>query len=256
MSNYNAYLIDLDGTMYRGNERIEAAAEFIEALYQKEIPHLFLTNNSAKTQIQVAEKLQNMGIKAVPERIFTSSMATARYIKRQKEAAHCFVIGEEGLCDALEKENMTITDEAVDFVVVGIDRNVNYEKLAKACLAIRNGAQFISTNSDVAIPTERGLVPGNGAITSVITVSTGKEPVFIGKPENIIMDEALTSLGSSKDQTLMVGDNYHTDILAGIHAGVDTLMVFTGVTPYEDFPKLDKKPTYHVQHLGEWMERI
>ncbi|GGB36579.1 TIGR01457 family HAD-type hydrolase [Virgibacillus dakarensis] len=256
MKKYSAYLIDLDGTMYRGNERVEAAAEFVEALHRKGIPYLFLTNNSSKTQAQIAEKLSGMGIRSTQDSVFTSSMATAKYIKQLKKDARCFVIGEEGLIDAIQSEDLLITDDDADFVVVGIDRDINYEKLAAATLAVRNGASFISTNSDIAIPTERGLVPGNGALTAVITVSTGKEPIFIGKPEKIITNEALTALGFAKEQTLMVGDNYHTDILAGIRAGIDTLMVFTGVTPFEDFPKMEKKPTYHVQNLSEWMDYI
>lgn len=256
MDQYKAYLIDLDGTMYRGNERIEHAAEFVEKLAINDIPHLFLTNNSAGTQTQISDKLQNMGIRSTPGRVFTSSMATARFVKQKKEDARCFVIGEKGLQEAIKKEGLTIADEGCDFVIVGIDREVNYEKLSKACLAVRNGAAFISTNSDVAIPTERGLVPGNGALTSVITVSTGKEPTFIGKPEKVIMEQALDTLGMPKANTLMVGDNYHTDIHAGMNAGVDTLMVFTGVTPYEDYSLLAKKPTYHVQNLKEWIEYL
>ncbi|MEN1969780.1 TIGR01457 family HAD-type hydrolase [Lentibacillus sp. N15] len=256
MKHYQAYLIDLDGTMYRGNERVEAAAEFVEALHKKDIPYLFLTNNSAKTQEQVSEKLTKMGIRSTPNHVFTSSMATASYIAQQKQRARCFVIGEEGLIDALHKQDLQVTDVNADFVVVGIDRAISYEKLATATLAVRDGASFLSTNSDIAIPTERGLVPGNGALTSVITVSTGKKPTFIGKPEKIITTEALKALGVTSQETLMVGDNYYTDILAGIHAEMDTLMVFTGVTPYTDLPTLDPQPTYHVQNLAEWIEHI
>jgi len=251
---YKGYLIDLDGTMYRGNEPIEAAATFVDALNEKEIPYLFLTNNSTSTPAAVSKKLNQMDIKSTPEHVFTSSLATAKYIKHKKANARCFVVGEEGLLDALEGEGLTVSDDNCDYVVVGLDRAITYEKLAKACLAVREGAEFISTNSDIAIPTERGLLPGNGALTSVITVSTGQQPTFIGKPETIIMDEALNVLGLSKQETLMVGDNYHTDILAGIHSGVDTLMVFTGVTPYGDYPKLVEKPTYYVQSLREWLE--
>lgn len=253
MKDYQGYLVDLDGTMYQGNERIHAAKEFVEFLHEKGLPHLFLTNNSSKTQLEVANKLNDMGIRATEEHIFTSSMATASYIANQNKQASVYVIGENGLHVALQDKGLIITKDNPDFVVVGIDREITYEKLAKACLFVRSGAAFVSTNSDIAIPTERGLVPGNGAITSVITVSTGVEPVFIGKPEPIIMEQALKALGLSHDEMLMVGDNYHTDIMAGIQAGVDTLMVFTGVTPFADYPGLPKKPTYHVQDLSEWI---
>lgn len=256
MKKYKAYLIDLDGTMYRGSERIEAASHFVAKLNQRGIPYLFLTNNSSKTQVQISDKLQKMDIRSTPDHVFTSSMATAKFIKQKKRIARCLVIGEEGLQDALHQEGHIITENDCEFVVIGIDRNINYEKLSKASIAVRNGAELISTNSDVAIPTERGLEPGNGALTSVVTVSSGKQPFFIGKPEKIIMEQALNTLGFSEAETLMVGDNYHTDILAGINAGVDTLMVFTGVTPYKDYSILLEKPTYHVQDLMEWIDHI
>lgn len=256
VKHYNGYLIDLDGTMYKGNQVIEGAPEFVQALHSNGIPYLFLTNNSSKTQADVAAHLNGMGIEATPDHVFTSSMAAAKYVKHQKANARCYVIGEDGLFDAIEKEGMTITDEMCDFVVFGIDRDITYEKYTKACLAIRNGATFISTNSDVAIPTERGLLPGNGALTSVITVSTNQEPIFIGKPESIIMREALAVLGTRDEETVMVGDNYQTDIKAGIRAGIDTLMVFTGVTPFHSYPSLDVKPTHYVQNLRDWIPNI
>lgn len=257
MKQYEGYLIDLDGTIYRGNEIIEGAEEFIRAIRDSGRPYLFLTNNSSKTQEDVASHLNGMGIETLPEHVFTSSLAAAKYIKHQKDDARCYVIGEDGLIDAIQKEGMTVVpDEACDFVVFGIDRHITYEKYAKACLAIRNGATFISTNSDNAIPTEHGLLPGNGALTSVISVSTNQEPIFIGKPESIIMKEALEVLGTNAENTLMVGDNYNTDIKAGIQSGIDTLMVFTGVTPFDMYPNLEVKPTYHVQNLREWIKHL
>ncbi|PAV28738.1 TIGR01457 family HAD-type hydrolase [Virgibacillus profundi] len=256
MKNYKGYLIDLDGTMYRGSEPIEAAAEFVNALHTKNIPYLFVTNNSSKTQEDVSDKLNNMRIRSTPDHVVTTSLATARFIKHQKKDARCYVIGEAGLRAALKEQGLTIVEDTCDFVVVGIDREISYEKLAKGCIEIRNGATFISTNSDVAIPTERGLLPGNGALTSIITVSTGRAPIFIGKPEAIIMEEALGILGLPKNETLMVGDNYHTDIRAGINAGIDTLMVFTGVTPFAELANLEIKPDYHVQSLREWIGEI
>ncbi|GAA0430862.1 MAG: TIGR01457 family HAD-type hydrolase [Bacillota bacterium] len=253
---YKGYLIDLDGTMYRGNEPIEAAAEFIATLKTNNIPHVFVTNNSSKTQEDVSTKLNKMGITATAQQIVTTSIATAKFIQARKKQARCYVIGEDGLHQAIEEQGLTITDQDCDFVVVGIDRNISYDKLAKACLAVRDGATFISTNGDVAIPSERGLLPGNGSLTSVITVSTGVAPTFIGKPESIIMEEALTVLGVKKDEALMVGDNYATDIRAGIGAGMDTLMVFTGVTPIKEYPNLEIQPTYYVHSLHEWLQHI
>lgn len=253
MKTYKGYLIDLDGTMYRGNEVIEHAPFFIKELNKMGIPYLFLTNNSSKTQEQVSKKLNDLGIESKPENVFTTSMATAKYIKDTYPGATCYCIGEEGLFNALERESINVTNsEQCDVVVIGIDREITYEKIAKACLAVRNGAQFISTNSDHALPTERGFLPGNGAFTSVISVSTGIVPQFIGKPESIIVKQALQVLGTKEEDTILVGDNYNTDIMAGIRAGLDTLMVFTGVTPFEQYHSLPTKPTHFVQNLSEW----
>ena len=132
---------------------------------------------------------------------------------------------------------------------MGIDREITYEKLAVACLAVRNGAVFISTNGDIALPTERGFMPGNGAMTSVISVSTRTKPIFIGKPESIIMEQALRVLGTKKEETLMIGDNYDTDIRAGMNAGMDTLLVHTGVTTKELLSGYEQKPTYVMDSL-------
>jgi 4-nitrophenyl phosphatase len=252
MKNYKGYLIDLDGTMYRGTEVINEAADFIKKLIEKGLPYLFVTNNSSRTPAQVAEKLRGFGIRAEENQVFTTSQATANYISMKKSDAKVYIIGEEGVFSAIKEKDLQITQENVDYVVVGIDRAITYEKLAVACLAVRNGATFISTNGDIAIPTERGLLPGNGSLTSVITVSTQTEPIFIGKPEAIIMEQALSVLGVEKKDTLMVGDNYDTDIMAGINAGIDTLLVHTGVTTKELLKGYEIQPTYVVNSLEEW----
>ncbi|WP_339214144.1 TIGR01457 family HAD-type hydrolase [Ornithinibacillus sp. FSL M8-0202] len=255
MKDYQGYLIDLDGTMYRGNEVIDEAPAFIQELNKRNIDYLFLTNNSSKTQAQVSEKLNQLGIESNPENVFTTSMATAKYIKQHYPNGRCYCIGEIGLFDSIEREGLTVTDDSdCDVVVMGIDRNISYEKLAKASLAVRNGAAFISTNSDNALPTEQGLMPGNGALTSVVSVSTGVEPQFIGKPETIIVEQALEVLGTTQKNTILVGDNYNTDIKAGINSGIDTLMVFTGVTPFEAYESLPVKPTYFIRDLSEWFK--
>lgn len=256
MKQYKGYLIDLDGTMYRGTEKIEEAGEFVHRLKNKGIPYLFVTNNSSRTPEQVAQKLVSFDIPADASQVFTTSMATANFIYEQKKDATVYVIGEEGIQQALLEKGFTFVDENPDFVVVGIDRSINYEKLAKACLGVRNGATFISTNGDIAIPTERGLLPGNGSLTAVITVSTTVQPIFIGKPEPIIMEQALKVLGTKKEETLMVGDNYDTDIKAGIETGIDTLLVHTGVTSKDHLKEKEIQPTYSVHSLKEWYSYI
>lgn len=257
MKNYKGYLIDLDGTMFRGNEPIDGAKAFIDWLQQKQIPYVFVTNNSSATLAQVAAKLNRMEIAANEDQVITSSKACANYIKNKVKDPLVYMIGEEGLYEALKAKGISITDQDdANVVVIGIDRDINYEKLANAALAVRKGAVFISTNSDVAIPSERGLLPGNGSLTAVISVSTGQEPTFIGKPEPIIINEALNQLDLPKKEIMMVGDNYATDITAGIRAGIDTLMVFTGVTQKEELPNLEIQPTYYVDNLRDWVEKI
>ena len=256
MKQYKGYLIDLDGTMYRGKEKIEEASDFVKVLAEKGIPYLFVTNNSSRTPSQVAEKLRKFGIPTTNEQVFTTSNATANYIYDWNPSAKAYVIGEEGIRTALMEKGFEIVEENADVVVSGIDRTITYEKLALGAINIRNGARFISTNGDIAIPTERGLLPGNGSLTSVLTVSTETEPTFIGKPEKIIMEQALKVLGVPREEVLMVGDNYQTDIKAGINAGLDTLLVHTGVTTKEHLKTYDIQPTYTVHSLEEWIINI
>lgn len=252
MKQYKGYLIDLDGTVYRGNEVIESAKPFIAKLNKKDIPYLFVTNNSSKTPTQVIEKLTKMGINTTANHVMTSSLATASYLSREHSDKKVYAIGEQGLFQALKEKFIPVIEhetEQADVVVVGIDRKITYEKLAQACLHIRKGATFLSTNQDAAIPTERGLLPGNGSLTSVLTTATGVQPTFIGKPQPEIITQSLQRLQLPKEDVLMIGDNYHTDILAGIHSDVDTLLVFTGVSQLGDLAHVDQKPTYYAENL-------
>ncbi|WP_181349531.1 TIGR01457 family HAD-type hydrolase [Thalassobacillus sp. CUG 92003] len=253
MNRYKAMLIDLDGTMYRGTEAVEGAKEFIEYLRASHIPFLFVTNNSSKTPAQVAGKLRDLNISAHDSEIFTSSMATAKHIRDEHPGARVYAIGETGLYEALSNEGLTLTEDAPDIVVTGIDRQMTYDKFAKACVMIRKGAMFLSTNGDTSIPTDQGMLPGNGAFNAVISVSTGVTPQIIGKPESMIIDQALDVLNCPKDDVLLVGDNYHTDILAGINAGIDTLMVLTGVTQFNHLSDGRVQPTYVMNNLSEWV---
>lgn len=253
---YKGFLIDLDGTIYRGNEIIEGAIDFVNYLNERKLPYLFVTNNSSKTEAQVVKHLAAIGIHTEEANILTSSLATAKYIKRELDAEKIFVIGEEGLHTALKDEGLTITEAEANVVVVGLDRQLSYEKLTKACLNIQSGAHFVSTNKDAAIPTARGFELGNGAITAAIAKSTGCEPTFIGKPERIIMDEAVRIIGEKREDLLMIGDNYDTDIQAGIQASIDTLMVYTGVTAIDDYEQLPVKPTYAMGNLVDFLQHL
>ena len=257
MKHYKGYLIDLDGTMYKGTEEVDGAAQFIDYLNQQGIPHLYVTNNSTKTPEEVTAKLREMHIDAKPEEIVTSALATANFIANEKANASVYMIGGSGLKAALLDRRLTLRrDKHVDYVVIGLDEQVTYDKLAIATLAVREGATFISTNPDVSIPKESGLLPGNGAITGVVSVSTGQQPQFIGKPEPVIMDIALDILKLDKADVAMVGDLYDTDIMSGINVGVDTIHVQTGVTSFAEIQEKDVPPTYSVKDLNEVIRQL
>ena len=205
MRKYQGYLIDLDGTMYMGTERIPEAADFIRKLNELNIPYLFVTNNSTRTPAQVAEKLRSFSIPAEEEQVFTTSMATANYIYEQKKDATVYLIGEEGLKAAMDEKGFAYGGEHADYVVIGLDREISYEKAGcrLSCRPQRCGIYFHECrycSSD-----RKRFYARNGSLTSVISVSTQTEPVFIGKPEPIIMEQALKVLGTDKEHTIMVG---------------------------------------------------
>ena len=252
IKDYKGYLIDLDGTMYKGKEPISEAPDFINRLRKAKKPFLFVTNNSTSSPKEVAKKLtEQFQVEAYEEEIYTSSLATADYLKTLGGST-VYVVGEKGLHEAVTEAGFTIDEEAPDHVVVGLDRALTYEKCEIATLAIQKGASFIATNKDTNLPTERGMVPGAGSVVALIEKATRIEPTFVGKPETIIMDEAIKKIGLDKNEVLMVGDNYETDILAGINNEIDTLLVFTGFTTEEDMETIIDQPTYTIQKLDEW----
>lgn len=251
---YKGYLIDLDGTMYNGTKPILAAPRFIQRLQEKQIPFLFVTNNTTKTQKDVTDNLStNFGIDVTEEHIYTGSLATVKYLKNLNKGNRVFAIGETGLKEALANSGFIEDKENPNFVVVALDRDVRYADFETATLAIQKGAQFIATNKDTNMPSEKGMVPGAGSLVALVVAATRVEPIFIGKPESIIMDEALETIGLNKEEVVMVGDNYETDILAGIQNGIDTLLVYTGFTKPEDLTSEMKQPTHQVDSLDDWL---
>lgn len=249
---YKGYLIDLDGTIYKGVDPIPAGKRFVESLQARKIPFLFVTNNTTRTPETVAARLANeFDIHVGPETVYTATLATIDYMKAHGGNSF-FAIGEGGLIDLLLAAGFVWEETNPDYVVVGLDNDVTYEKFVKATLAIQKGATFIGTNPDKNIPTERGLMPGAGALISFVATATQKEPVFIGKPEAVIMNAAVEKLGLAKEEIIMVGDNYLTDIRAGIDNGLDTLLVLTGFTQKDQVPELPIAPTYVLDSLDEW----
>lgn len=252
MKTYKAYCLDLDGTVFRGSEVIPEAADFIRRLQNKGIEPFYVTNNASMTQQQFSDKLEAFGISANRQQIMSSSIAAATYIKRWYPEKTVFMIGTDGVEQALKDAGIEMVQENADVVLMGIDRNINFEKLATACLEVRRGAVFLSTNRDLAFPSERGLLPGNGAFTKVVSSSTGVEPVFLGKPEKHMLEAIQYEYGFSLADMVMIGDNYDTDIKAGIHFGIDTVHVNTGVTAMEEALAKDFPPTAAIEDLSFW----
>ncbi|GGE07068.1 haloacid dehalogenase [Marinithermofilum abyssi] len=252
MKRYEGYLLDLDGTLYRGNEVIPGALEFVNKLKDSGKPYLFLTNNSFRTPEEVAAKLREFGYPAEADQVVTSSMAAAHYLKEEMNSPRVYAIGGNGLRTALKEAGCELTDRKPEAVVVGIDLDFTYEKMKKATLAIHEGARFIGTNGDLNLPTEEGLLPGNGSIIAGIQAATGVKPIFVGKPESVITEVALDKLQMNRDKLLMIGDNLMTDILTGVNAGMDTLLVYSGVTSPEDYEAADIKATHVIDDLRDW----
>ena len=250
---YKGYLIDLDGTIYKGRERIPAGERFIQRLQEQEIPYLLVTNNTTRTPQMVQDMLaQQFNIQTSLETIYTATMATVDYMKDMNRGQTVYVIGETGLKSAISEAGYIEDKENPAYVVVGLDSQVTYDMLATATLAIAKGALFIGTNPDLNIPTERGLMPGAGSLVALLEAATRVKPVFIGKPNAIIMNKALDILQVKRSEAIMVGDNYLTDIMAGIQNDIASLLVTTGFTKAEEVPNLPIQPDYIVASLDEW----
>ncbi len=255
MKQYRGYFIDLDGTVYAGKKRIPAAKRFIERLQAKQIPFLFVTNNSTQLPRDVVRNLaENHDVHVEPKNVYTSGMATVDFMENDKNVAtpSVYIIGELGLKQVILAKHYQLEAQNPDYVVVGLDSDLTYEKLSEAVLAIRSGARFIGTNPDTNIPKERGMLPGAGAVVKFVEYATQQEPVMIGKPKAQIINSALKKIGLSKGEVLMVGDNYKTDIQAGINAGVDTLLVYTGLSTRQQVAKESIQPTYQIDTLDDW----
>ena len=250
---YKGYLIDLDGTIYKGKERIPAGEAFVHELQERQIPYLFVTNNTTRTPEMVQEMLAGQfNIETPLDTIYTATLATIDYMVDMNLGKTAYVIGDVGLKHAIAEAGFVEDTVNPAYVVVGLDWEVDYEKFSIATLAIQKGAHFIGTNPDLNIPTERGMMPGAGALNALIEAATRVKPTFIGKPNAIIMDKAIAHLGLERGEVVMVGDNYLTDIRAGIDNGIPTLLVTTGFTKPEEVPDLPLPPTHVLSSLAEW----
>lgn len=252
---YDGYFIDLDGTIYAGKRRIPAAKRFIERLQDTDTDFMFVTNNTTKLPIDVVRNLaDNHDIHVAEKNVYTAGLASADYVAQVAKPGQdsVYIVGEIGLIQAFLNRGFHLTEHDPDFVIVGLDSDVTYHKLSLAILAIRAGAIFIGTNPDSNIPNELGMLPGAGSFVEMVAYATQQRPVYIGKPRSIIMANALKRSGLRKDQVVMVGDNYRTDITAGLDFGIDTLLVYSGLSKRAEVEQEDRQPTFEIDSLDDW----
>lgn len=263
---YKGFLIDLDGTAYLGDDPIIETIEFVKKCKEQGIKTLFLTNNSSKTQKELHSKMVKMGYEINSDEIYTSSLALAKHLKSKSIIDSIYVIGDKGLKQALtssqikyhvdldyEKKEDYKVIQRLKYVIVGYNKKLNYKDLACASIILQKGESLLfATNGDVIIPTNLGRIPGNGSVLQLIENVSSKKGCVVGKPAQTIMQEALGVLGLKESEVCMIGDNYETDILAGINNNIDTVFVETGVTKIEEIKTYKYQPTYKVKNLSEY----
>lgn len=246
------FLIDMDGVLYRGTEVISGACEFIHELRTRQIPFRLLTNNSQRTRRDVVARLARMEIHVEEQHVYTSAMATARFLSEQKPDGTAYVIGEGGLLTALHDVGYAVVDHEPDYVVVGEGRTFNLEMVEAAVRMILGGAKLIATNLDPNCPTQHGLRPGCGAMVAMLESAAGCKAFSVGKPSPVMMRSARKELGLSAAQTTMIGDTMETDIVGGVQLGMQTVLVLSGGTRPEDLKNYAYRPSMVISSLAEF----
>ena len=256
IKNKTAFISDMDGVVYHGNRLLPGAAEFVDLLEERQLKYLFLTNSSERTPRELAEKLARLGVRVSPEHFYTSALATADFLSRQKPGCTVFAVGEAGLTNALYEKGISMNDVDPDYVVIGESRTYSFERLEKAVRLVLGGAKLIGTNPDLTGPAENGIVPATGALIAPIELATGKKAYFIGKPNPFMMRRAVKFLNAMSRETVIIGDRMDTDIIAGVEAEVDTVLVLSGVTKREDISRFAYTPRYVMSGLAELVEKL
>lgn len=246
-----SYLIDMDGVLVHGSRPIPGAKGFIQSLLEEERKFLVVTNNSLYTIRDLAHLLHVAELDIPEENIYTSAVATAEFLDDQLPQGKAFVVGEVGLTEAIHRIGYVQTHINPDYVVLGETTSYSFDQITIAIRLINNGARFIATNPDLTGPVEQGIVPSTGAMSALIEAATGKAPLYIGKPNPLMMRSALNHLGVHSEDSFMIGDNMRTDILAGISAGMDTVLVLTGVTQESDIPGFPYRPKHVFNSIGD-----
>ena len=237
-----AWLSDMDGVLVKEDRALPGAQEFIDALEEKGLPFLVLTNNSIFTNRDLSARLRNSGLDIPEDNIWTSANATAAFLTQQSPASTAYVIGEAGLTTALHNAGFIMTDQDPEFFVLGETRNYDFNALTRAIRLIEGGAKFIATNPDVSGPSDEGTLPATGAIAAMIKAATGKEPYFVGKPNPIMIRAGLNKIGAHSEDAAMIGDRMDTDMKAGVEAGLRTHLVLSGSTTAEEVLNFPFRP--------------
>ena len=245
-----SWLMDMDGVLVREEHAIPGAPEFIGRLRELGIPFLVLTNNSIYTPRDLALRLRRTGLEVPEESIWTSALATAQFLGDQRPQGTAFVIGESGLTTALHDEGYTMTESEPDYVVLGETRTYSFERITRAIRLISSGSRFIATNPDNVGPTPDGPLPATGSVAALISRATGVDPYYVGKPNPLMMRSALNAIEAHSESTAMIGDRMDTDIVAGLEAGLEAILVMTGVTTPGEAERYSYRPSKIVESVA------
>ncbi|AWB90242.1 HAD-IIA family hydrolase [Salinibacterium hongtaonis] len=236
------WLTDMDGVLVHENHPIPGASELLAEWTESGTPFLVLTNNSIFTQRDLAARLRASGLLVPEQAIYTSAMATADFLKQQRPGGKAYVIGEAGLTTAMHEAGFIMTERDPDFVVLGETRTYSFDAITKAIRLIGSGSRFISTNPDATGPSAEGPLPATGAVAALITKATGMEPYVVGKPNPMMFRSAMNRIGAHSEKTAMIGDRMDTDIVAGIEAGLHTILVMSGISDEAEIVRYPFRP--------------
>ena len=250
------WLTDMDGVLVHEGLALPGAAEFLQRLIDRKRRFLVLTNNSIFTPRDLSARLARSGLQVPEPYIWTSAMATADFLASQLPAGSAHVVGEAGLTTALHEVGYTLTDTDPDYVVLGETRTYSFESITRAIRLVERGARFIATNPDVTGPSPEGPLPATGAVAAMITKATGAEPYFVGKPNPMMFRSALNRIDGHSESTTMVGDRMDTDIVAGIEAGLKTVLVLTGSTKAADVARFPFRPGRVVDSIADVIDLV
>jgi NagD protein len=248
--------MDMDGVLVREEEAIPGANVFLDRLRELEIPFLLLTNNSIYTPRDLVARLAASGLEVPEQAIWTSALATAGFLHDQRPGGSAYVIGESGLTTALHEAGYTLDDRAPDYVVLGETRTYSFERITRAIRLIGDGARFIATNPDPTGPSVAGPLPATGSVAALISRATGVDPYFVGKPNPLMMRSALNAIEAHSESSAMIGDRMDTDIVSGLEAGMETILVLSGVTTREMAERFPFRASQVVESVAELVEQL